>query len=653
MRHPSAFPVPGRRPSRLLWLGCSALLAYGCRCGPVGPADGGEGDGGGPLEVVLETSGAVSARVDLGVGATLSASSSTGAGFTLAIPPQEGRQAPVQVSLTPVAEVRGFPAGVALVAGLQLEPEGLILRPPAVLTIAPPAPVDALDAFAFAYAQRGEDLHLVPHPDWPTTATQLQLAVPHFSGTGLALGVASALDAARATAAFNPAAAAARLEQQVAALVARALRSGVLPWYDAQSRADFSALMIQAFEDWVRPALNDAAAKVQTSLHQPCDQPRPAALDATAAAVRTVLSWAVPLSIWSDEVFPPRHTPPPDWAFARTASQWSGRYADIGLDPRIDALLTEAVASLNKDIGDGPQDEACRRLGSLEVCRQYECLEVAASWASELNAAAGTLAPGATVEEVDLDAYCGGLIASYARELMVLPRYLELTVGDTAQLQATALGGSGAPLDVQPPVTWTIADPSVASVSSVGQVTAQAPGWTSVVITGADSCRFATVDVYVYLPDFTMSGRADFSCTFSNECGCGQQGQPPACVAFVTRRQGGLRLEVSMRQRQVGFTAQASWQETTACANGDWPQSASGSASWAFGHSPWDDQNVLIEAWQFGSRGSLHFNYDVSRNTAGTWAPLSFHGNVGAGPSAQVLVFDDPICNSQFPLGLQ
>lgn len=633
--------------SRLLVLGGAALLACGCRCGPVGPPDGGADDGGSPLEVVLETSRAVSARVDLGVGATLSASSSTGTGFTLSIPPQEGRQAPVQVSLTPVSELRGSPAGVALVAGLHLEPEGLILRPPARLTVAPPAAVDTVDAFAFAYAENGADLHLVPHPGWPATATQLELAVPHFSGTGIATGVGTA------TAAFNPAAAAARLEQQVAVLVASALQSGVLPWYDAKSRADFSALMIQAFEAWVRPALDDATAKVNASLQQPCDQPRSAALDATVAAARTVLSWAVPLSSWSDEVFPPRHTPPPEWPFARTAAAWSGRYADLGLDRGLDALLAAAVASLNKDLADGPQDQACRRLGALEVCRQYECLEVATSWASELNPAAGTLAPGATLDELDLDAYCGGLIASYADKLLVLPTYLELTAGDSAQLQAIALDGSGAPLDVQPPFTWTIADPSVASVSSAGEVTGQAPGWTTAVVTGADSCRFTTADVYVYLPAFRMSGEAVFSCSSSNACGCGQQGEPPACVGLEVRRQGSLSIEVSMsRQRQLGFTAHAGWVEQSVCTNGEWPRTESRTEYWGFPFNPWDDQAASIEAWQFGSRGSLHFNYDVSRDTAGTYAPLSFHGNVGGGPSAQVAVLGDPVCGAVLSLGL-
>lgn len=663
MRHdPTNCSFPLGRLSRLLLLGGAALLACGCRCGPVGPVDagaddggaddggagdGGAGDGGSPMEAVLETSRTVSARVDLGVGATLSASSSAGAGFTLSIPPQEGRQAPVQVSLTPVSDVRGFPAGVALVAGLHLEPEGLLLRPPATLTIAPPAAVDTRDAFAFAYAQRGGDLHLVPHPDWPATAAQLELAVPHFSGTGIAVGLG------RAAAAFNPAAAAARLEQQVAALVASALQAGVLPWYDAQSRAAFSALMIQAFAAWVRPALDDAAAKVSASLQQPCDVPRSAALDATVAAARTVEAWAVPLSSWSNEVFPPRHTPPRDWPFARTAGAWSGRYADIGLDRGLDALLSAAVASLNKDIADGPQDEGCRHLGALALCRQYECLEVATSWASGLNPAAGTLAPGATVDAIDLDAYCGGLIASYADKLLVLPRYLELTAGESARLQAIALDGSGAPLDVQPPFTWMIVDPSVASVSSAGEVTAEAPGWTTAIVTGADSCRFTTADVYVYLPDFRISGGAAFQCSSLNDCGCGQRGEPPTCVGFEVRRQGSLSIEVSMSERHLGFTARAGWSEYSVCTNGEWPRSESRSESWVFPFNPWDDQAASIRPWEFGSRGSLHFNYDVSRDTAGTYAPLSFHGNVGGGPSAQVIVLGDPICGATLSLGLR
>ena len=76
----------------------------------------------------------------------------------------------------------------------------------------------------------------------------------------------------------------------------------------------------------------------------------------------------------------------------------------------------------------------------------------------------------------------------------VAPSAPSIVAGTTQQLTATAADASGAPLAGRT-VSWTSRDPSIAVVSSGGQVTGIAPGTTSIVATIEGQTAMATVTV--------------------------------------------------------------------------------------------------------------------------------------------------------------
>ncbi|HXC77531.1 MAG TPA: hypothetical protein VNU19_10810, partial [Candidatus Acidoferrum sp.] len=118
-------------------------------------------------------------------GGELSAVSSAGATLTLEVP-AGALLSSHALTLTPLQSVQGIPLRGGLLAGAQLGPDGLMLAKPATLTIKlASAPPSGLTAYGFAYEAGGQEFHLVPSHDAPTTIT---LQVWHFSGAGVGAG---------------------------------------------------------------------------------------------------------------------------------------------------------------------------------------------------------------------------------------------------------------------------------------------------------------------------------------------------------------------------------------------------------------------------------------------------------------------------------
>jgi hypothetical protein len=115
-------------------------------------------------------------------GGTLSTTALDGTTFTLEIP--EGALAAAElITMTPVESIDGLPISGGLVAAVDLQPSGLLLWKPAILTIEPQTDVPTGDQQAFVISQ-GEFVH---HP-FVLDSAEMQLPLTHFSAAGVGNG---------------------------------------------------------------------------------------------------------------------------------------------------------------------------------------------------------------------------------------------------------------------------------------------------------------------------------------------------------------------------------------------------------------------------------------------------------------------------------
>jgi len=265
---------PGRRwrsppsPCRLALSLAAVIGVAGCGGGGSGgdaPAGGGSlpvdfTSVGNPLTVAprLAAAGAAS-EVIPATGGALSVTTPDGSSVTLVIPPG-ALLADTAITMTPLAAVDGLPFSGGLVAGVQLEPEGLRLLETSQLVIEPARPVPPELVSPFAYSGAGDDFRL--HWSLPVPGVVL-LPVFHFSGYGVAWGPAFERNASRPTASIQ-----ARLEQGIAVIVSD-LKAGRISTEagHAELQAIFEAYsrdVIQAHLDAAQDcaAVEDAVAEV-------------------------------------------------------------------------------------------------------------------------------------------------------------------------------------------------------------------------------------------------------------------------------------------------------------------------------------------------------------------------------------------------------
>ncbi len=135
------------------------------------------------VQVAVDESLAVSAVIST-AGGTLAAQAADGTRFTLVFP-KGALQSDETITLKPIAGVDGLPFSGGLVAGVQMEPEGLRLFQPATLSIESPKTVasEGYETVAFGYHEDGQGVYLNP-----STVENgiLTLEVWHFSGVGAA-----------------------------------------------------------------------------------------------------------------------------------------------------------------------------------------------------------------------------------------------------------------------------------------------------------------------------------------------------------------------------------------------------------------------------------------------------------------------------------
>ncbi len=82
-----------------------------------------------------------------------------------------------------------------------------------------------------------------------------------------------------------------------------------------------------------------------------------------------------------------------------------------------------------------------------------------------------------------------------------------ITAGSSAQLTATAVLSDGTTIDVTSKATWTSSDPSVATVSAAGLITAVGPGTTTITCTygGVTNTLVVTIAAPVKLQSISIS----------------------------------------------------------------------------------------------------------------------------------------------------
>ena len=130
---------------------------------------------------------AVSGPVFAATGGSLSATAADGTVFTLNVPPNSLDEDET-VTMTPIGSVGQFPFAGGLVAGVDIQPTGVVLLEGATLSIHTPAPLARSEETPVAWNGSGEDFFLFP--PWPT-AGDLKLEIFHFGGYGVARGTAA------------------------------------------------------------------------------------------------------------------------------------------------------------------------------------------------------------------------------------------------------------------------------------------------------------------------------------------------------------------------------------------------------------------------------------------------------------------------------
>lgn len=182
-----------------------------------------------PLTTAIDTAQAGAGTVTTASGGSVQATAADGTVYTLAVP-AGAVAATTTVRLTPVTGVAGVNPPISVLAGVQIEPDGLVLARPARLTIDVPAGVPAAAVAALHISDGGTRGELVPSA---SGATRLVVEVSHFSAIAVPRTAAELLAAFGQSGSFGPA-----VNLLTTATVTgapadvQALRDHLVRWYD-------------------------------------------------------------------------------------------------------------------------------------------------------------------------------------------------------------------------------------------------------------------------------------------------------------------------------------------------------------------------------------------------------------------------------------
>ena len=140
-----------------------------------------------PLTVTpsLDTKHAVMQVISAASGGTLTTTGTDGSVFTLTFP-ANALESDEQITMTPLSVVAGLPVSGGLLAGVDLQPDGMRLMQPAALTIQPAVSVACNQQIGFGYHGNGQEFYFQPLGLSQTITINLE----HFSAAGVGQGQA-------------------------------------------------------------------------------------------------------------------------------------------------------------------------------------------------------------------------------------------------------------------------------------------------------------------------------------------------------------------------------------------------------------------------------------------------------------------------------
>ncbi|MFC2167102.1 Ig-like domain-containing protein, partial [Acidobacteriota bacterium] len=136
-----------------------------------------------PPEVILEESKRVSTTVLPEDGAVIETTSSNGTHFILEIP-ENGIYStnPEDISITPILSVSSLPADGTFIAGVRLEPSGLKMLLPSLLTIQfPSLPSDSENLYIICFNGPGGEYYIPPLLSIDPNTSSVTFQIMHFS----------------------------------------------------------------------------------------------------------------------------------------------------------------------------------------------------------------------------------------------------------------------------------------------------------------------------------------------------------------------------------------------------------------------------------------------------------------------------------------
>lgn len=140
-----------------------------------------------PLAVTpsLDTAHAVTQVISGATGGTLTTTGTDGSVFTLTFP-ANALASDEQITMTPLATAAGLPASGGLLAGVDLQPDGMRLMQPVALSIQPVANIACDQQIGFGYHGAGQEFYFQPLGLSQTITINLE----HFSAAGVGQGQA-------------------------------------------------------------------------------------------------------------------------------------------------------------------------------------------------------------------------------------------------------------------------------------------------------------------------------------------------------------------------------------------------------------------------------------------------------------------------------
>jgi hypothetical protein len=134
-----------------------------------------------PVQLALTLDSArATTRIITPRGGSITVTASDGTRYRLRIP-RDALLGNAEITMTPVASVRGLPLGGGGLAAVQLEPDGLRLMQPATLSIDSDHEVPIEEQVAYGFFGDGEDAHLYP---LEMDGRRIEMKLLHFSGYG-------------------------------------------------------------------------------------------------------------------------------------------------------------------------------------------------------------------------------------------------------------------------------------------------------------------------------------------------------------------------------------------------------------------------------------------------------------------------------------